>query len=150
MGWDQAITAALQVAGGIGDKIYDHNQSMREWDRQSGLQREFAQHGIQWRVADAKAAGIHPIVAMGANVQSGKPIPIGMQSDTFSRMGQNIGETIAEYNRIKLEQEKVKLLMMRRSLGSAADWHQRHGQTDVAKQEILKVPKIVTPQGQTG
>jgi len=29
-------------------------------------------HGVQWRVADAKAAGIHPLAALGANMQ---PVP---------------------------------------------------------------------------
>lgn len=30
---------------------------------------EMAKHGIQWRVEDAKAAGLHPLAALGANVQ---------------------------------------------------------------------------------
>lgn len=28
-------------------------------------QKEFAQHGIRWKVADAKAAGLHPLAAIG-------------------------------------------------------------------------------------
>lgn len=31
------------------------------------LQREFAQHGIQWRVQDALAAGVHPMAALGGS-----------------------------------------------------------------------------------
>ena len=33
--------------------------------RNEALQREFAQSGIQWRVEDAKKAGIHPLAAIG-------------------------------------------------------------------------------------
>lgn len=33
-------------------------------------QREFAQSGIQWRVADALKAGIHPLAALGTGVTS--------------------------------------------------------------------------------
>lgn len=43
------------------------------FDRSAELQREFAQHGIQWRVDDAKAAGIHPIAALGGSGASFSP-----------------------------------------------------------------------------
>lgn len=36
-------------------------------------QKEFAQNGISWRVDDAKAAGVHPLFALGANVSSFSP-----------------------------------------------------------------------------
>lgn len=39
--------------------------------RNEDLQREFAQMGIRWRVEDAKAAGLHPLYALGA-----QPIPV--------------------------------------------------------------------------
>lgn len=42
------------------------------------LQYDFAQKGIQWRVNDAKKAGIHPLAALGANTNSpsfaGQPV----------------------------------------------------------------------------
>lgn len=37
------------------------------------LQREFAMNGIQWRVADARAAGIHPLAALGASGANASP-----------------------------------------------------------------------------
>ena len=37
---------------------------------QMANQREFAKHGIQWRVDDAKAAGIHPLAALGSPTRS--------------------------------------------------------------------------------
>lgn len=37
------------------------------------LQREFAQHGIQWKVNDAISAGIHPLAALGADTMSFTP-----------------------------------------------------------------------------
>lgn len=36
-------------------------------------QERFAQEGIRWRVADAKAAGIHPLYALGASIPSYSP-----------------------------------------------------------------------------
>lgn len=37
------------------------------------LQREFARHGIQMRVADAKESGIHPYMALGASIPTYSP-----------------------------------------------------------------------------
>jgi hypothetical protein len=59
-----------QIAAQIGGKMLDGGIN-RIWNYQSfvdnaQLAREFANHGIQWRVADAKAAGIHPAIAVGA------------------------------------------------------------------------------------
>lgn len=56
------------------------------------LQREFAQSGIQWRVADAKAAGLHPLAALGAQTSSFSPVSIG--SSDFGSMGQDVGRAI--------------------------------------------------------
>lgn len=36
------------------------------FSKSAALQREFASHGIRWRMEDAAAAGIHPVFAMGA------------------------------------------------------------------------------------
>lgn len=41
------------------------------------FQKEFAQNGIQWRANDARAAGIHPLAAMGANVSQGPSMAVG-------------------------------------------------------------------------
>lgn len=50
--------------------------------RQEALQKEFAQSGIQWKVADAKAAGIHPLYALGANTVSYSPNVVGAVPET--------------------------------------------------------------------
>ena len=46
-------------------------------ERQENLQREFAQNSIQWRVNDAKKAGIHPIAALGSQGISYNPSFVG-------------------------------------------------------------------------
>lgn len=59
------------------------------------LQREFAQSGIQWKVADAKAAGIHPLFALGAQTHSFSPVSVGdVPGTNFSGIGQDIGRAI--------------------------------------------------------
>lgn len=62
------------------------------------MQREFAQHGVRWRVEDAKAAGLHPLFALGANVSQASPNPPmsfenrsgEILAEGFGRMGQNL------------------------------------------------------------
>lgn len=95
--------AASGIAGLFGGGGGNNNQMqlaiMRE---QAQLQREFAQQGIQWRVADAKAAGIHPLYALGGGGASYSPsavsIGTGGGSDIGSdlaRMGQGVSRAVA-------------------------------------------------------
>lgn len=62
-------------------------------------QKEFAQQGLRWKVEDAKAAGIHPVYAMGAPTTSFSPISLESKADTsmgnaIASMGQDIGGAI--------------------------------------------------------
>lgn len=59
--------------------------------RQEANQREFAQNGIQWKVNDAKKAGIHPLYALGAQTVSYSPVTAGTD---FSAIGQNLGRAM--------------------------------------------------------
>lgn len=65
-------------------------------EEQAALQKEFAQNAIQWKVADAKAAGVHPLYALGANTVSYSPVSVGDTSmgSAFSNMGQDVGRAI--------------------------------------------------------
>jgi len=58
------------------------------------LQKEFAQKGIQWKVQDAKAAGIHPLYALGAQTHSFTPVGVGDAASTLGDVGQNIDRAI--------------------------------------------------------
>lgn len=47
-------------------------------------QKEFAQNGIRWKVADAKAAGLHPLAALGAQTSGYTPSAVVGDSPDFS------------------------------------------------------------------
>lgn len=92
---------------------------LQQAEKDRALQREFAQNGIQWRANDARAAGLHPLAALGAQLASSTPISIsgggGGGTSSFSSptstpgspfagasmgsgisaMGQDIGRAIA-------------------------------------------------------
>jgi len=75
------------------------------------MQREFAQKGIQWKVADAKAAGIHPLYALGAQTHSFSPVHAGDLSGALGDAGQQVGRAIdAGLNRGERQQQQAQLL----------------------------------------
>lgn len=51
----------------------------------ASLQREFAQQGIRWRVEDAKAAGLHPLAALGMQPAQASPSFQWIQGQDTSR-----------------------------------------------------------------
>lgn len=53
--------------------------------RNIDLQKEFAQMGLRWKVADAQAAGIHPLAAMGAQTIGFSPVEVGQNVPTFQQ-----------------------------------------------------------------
>lgn len=65
-------------------------------DKNAALQREFAQSGIQWRVEDARKAGVHPIYALGAQTMSAAPSYVGetQMGSAIAEAGQDIGRAV--------------------------------------------------------
>lgn len=57
-------------------------------------QKEFAQKGVQWKVADAKAAKIHPLAALGAQTHSFTNVAGGHDYSGVAQAGQDIGRAI--------------------------------------------------------
>lgn len=78
------------------------------------MQREFAQNGIRWKVADAQAAGLHPLYALGGGGAAFAPSGIvsadGSQSVTGPfRSGQtSIERSLQDAQLKKLEGENVR------------------------------------------
>lgn len=75
------------LGGALSDKsVRDANDTNRD------VQYDMARNGIQMRVADAKAAGIHPLMALGVQPFSPSPTAVGSSGvgDSISRMGQNM------------------------------------------------------------
>lgn len=99
-GIGQAAGGAASLFGGnSGGGGWQQLAIMRE---QAQLQREFAQNGIQWRVNDAKAAGIHPLYALGGGGASYSPsaVHVGDRGNNdlgrdLANMGQGLGRAVA-------------------------------------------------------
>lgn len=83
------IAAGTSLLGGILGR-----KSQEKANAQNiALQKQFAQEGIQWKVADAVKAGVHPLYALGAQTHSFAPTVVG---DTSLSTGlQNMGQDIS-------------------------------------------------------
>lgn len=93
------IGQAVQNVADRGRADYWHEQD-QQWNeenqkREQGFQRELMQNGIQWRVQDAVKAGLHPLFALGAQIQAGSPTPVGSFGDGSFSQGQDISQAIS-------------------------------------------------------
>lgn len=82
---DALIGAGASLLGGFlnresSDKANAMQAQQAELNRQ--MQLQFAKEGVRWKVDDARAAGIHPLYALGANTVSYSPVSVGSTADT--------------------------------------------------------------------
>lgn len=105
------IAAGSSLVGSILGKKSSDSQAklaLRQNAQQAALaaqnrkdQITFAKKGIRWKVNDAKAAGLHPLAALGAQTTSFNPVSVGsvLPGDNgwynnLSDMGQNLGRAV--------------------------------------------------------
>lgn len=106
------------IAGGIGAAVggvaglISSGQSQANAAKLNRLnyehQKEFAQNGIRWKVADAKAAGLHPLAALGASTAQYTPATAIGDSPDWSFLadaGQSIGRAV---DAKRTQQERVE------------------------------------------
>lgn len=88
---DPAVQAAfVSTAGNIGGGLLSGGGNTDE----HRFQKKMAQKSIRWRVQDAKAAGLHPLAALGMSPASG--IPSQQVGDKYglAQSGQDISKAI--------------------------------------------------------
>lgn len=101
LGLKDIVSAGASLAGGLFGSSTQKNAQEREYERQ----KEFAQNGIRWKVEDAKAAGIHPIFAVGANTPTYSPQAAVGTDYGISAAGQNISRAIEAKQTARERQE---------------------------------------------
>lgn len=102
----------------IGKTLYDYSrsnrlnrQSQRNSDRDYALQDELARSGIRLRVADAKAAGLHPLSALGVPLASGGGNQAMFTDPVSSDIAWNLGQDnsrATNATRTTLERSKAR------------------------------------------
>lgn len=85
------VAAGASLLGGF----LNQKASDKAADKAYQQQKEFAQSGIQWKVEDAKKAGIHPALALGAQPASFSPsVSTGDLGSGIAAAGQDISRAI--------------------------------------------------------
>lgn len=109
-----AIGAGASLLGG--SKSNSENRDIAR--ENAALQKEFAQHGVRWRVADAKAAGLHPLYALGAQVPSFTPsFQMDAMGPAISEAGQTIGRAVGSLATAQeKEAQALQLEQLRKNL----------------------------------
>lgn len=94
-----------------------NNQTKKDYD--------FAQNALQWRVADARKAGLHPLAALGAQVNSPSSVSVGTEN-SLGHLGQGIKSALdsisnKKLNELQLEeaQENVKQKKLQNEITAA-------------------------------
>ena len=110
-------------AGGSKDKeIAAANRKFQKemfWANER-VQKDFAKHGIRWRVEDARKAGLSPLAALGGGTIGASPMQVGSTDMGSSHsnlpgvlegMGQGIGRAISQTQ--SKEERAMSQLQMR-------------------------------------
>lgn len=71
------LAEAISIGSNLLSGILGQSSANKAAKQQYKQQKEFAQNAIQWKAADAKAAGIHPLYALGAQTTSYAPVSTG-------------------------------------------------------------------------
>jgi len=130
MVWPAIIGAAAAIGGGL----LSGDSSRKIAHEQMDAQREFAQMGIRWKVADAKAAGIHPLYALGASTHSFSPVSVG-GPDWGGILGQAGQDISRAYSSTRTQQE-------RQDLGAFALAQERASDLRVAQRRAFELDTI--------
>ena len=109
--WGGIARAVGSVVGGVLG-LQGQKQSAANAEKLNQLnyehQKEFAQNGIRWKVADTKAAGLHPLAALGASTAQYTPATAIGDSPDWSFLadaGQSIGRAV---DAKRTQQERVE------------------------------------------
>lgn len=152
--------ALIAAAVGAGTSLYGGKVSGKAAARMQRfnyeMQKEFAQHGVRWRVEDAKAAGLHPLYALGAQTPSASPIySEDAMGPAIAQAGQNIASGIvARGSRQERMMEQISFKIAQQNLAEGdARINLLNAEAALARQQALATkgfPDVNAPEGLSG
>lgn len=138
--WQYILPAVIGAGASLLGGSKANKSAMQTAQANMDFQKEFAKHGISWKVADAREAGISPLVALGAQTHSFSPIYMPASDKGISKAGQDISRAMNAYlDRDSRLLRKVQLLKENEIL--------RGLKIDNDKKEIQPIQQPDTLQG---
>lgn len=135
-----AVGSAIGAVGSLIGGNQASNNAAALANMNYKAQKEFAQNGIRWKVADAKAAGIHPLYALGSSPASFTPVQgytgdNGI-SDAFAHFGQGISRAV----QAKMTKEEREQLAIKQAIQDSLmlDEYRQRSEKNRAEIELLK------------
>lgn len=155
-GADMSAAGAAGISAGaglLGGYLHDRSQE-RINDQNLEAQREFAQMGIRWRVADAQAAGVHPLYAIGSSGASFSPSfqAGGGVARGLAEAGQDISRAmLAQKTQEERDAHEMQMALVASQIGEsdARAAYYRSAAARDAQQAVAQkgFPTLLGPQG---
>jgi len=123
------------------DKTAAAQQAMAAQNIQS--QKEYAQNRIQWTVADAKAAGINPLAALGNATQSYSNVVGASDAGAgTAALGQNLGRALSAMSSKEDEKDKLEMDLTRAKIANVnADTVRQSAEASRQATRVVAAPK---------
>lgn len=132
------ISGALSLIGGRKSQNFQEDQSRAN----TALQKEFAQHGVRWRVEDAKAAGLHPLYALGAQLPTFSPtFSMDAMGPAIAQAGQDIGRAVSS---IQTKAERTAAGLQLKALEKSIE--ESDARIGLLRSEAARNAQMVGPQ----
>ena len=101
--WQTILPSAIGAVG----SIYGASKAKKSADQANAINLDMAKNSIQYKVADAKKAGIHPLYALGSpTIQAGQTV--ADTSNAYAQAGKSIGQDISGYAKSKSDTTKLQ------------------------------------------
>lgn len=144
------VNAGASIAGNLMNNAASREMNEDSWSRQMAInsmnyeaQKEFAQHGIRWRVADAKAAGLHPLAALGASPLGFSPsfqsaaMSFGENYDGFADAAKSMGQYLGRAIEAKATEKERAEVAAYESEARKLDLENKQLQNDSLRQRMV-------------
>lgn len=89
--------------------IFGSRSASKAAKKDRELQRQFAQNGIRWKAADARAAGLHALAGLGASTPSYTPVGDGGAGQLLAQAGADVGAAVSKARNKGREDELFQL-----------------------------------------
>nr|DAJ57221.1 MAG TPA: minor capsid protein [Microviridae sp.] len=139
--------SVIGAAGGIASNLFGSNsqkkaneQNLQLAREQLAYQKELAKNQVQWRVQDAKAAGLHPLAALGVSPMSYSPVSGSAVGADYFGVGQSLqqmGQDIDRARMTGLDREERKKALALQDTQTALALKNQELNNQILEQELV-------------